>query len=368
MSEVVRRLTEDVANIQKLGDNPRTDNGMDAAELKAWFDKAPEAIKSFLNESMIPDIERKFRSQDEWADTVDEAINSFVKGEGFVPLDGSQPMTGDLNMSGHHIVGVGSPAEPAHAANKDYVDQVGNSARGYTDTNMRKALCNANLETDYPTVLEACMNAPEAGGTFFAVVGSALAAAEDSAWKDMEVQYLVMNDSLVGLRKTVLAFKYSSACKIKTRTLFSGAWLGNWDDVDDVSSILSISRGGTGATTAAAAFSALSKTNADGYWESAPTGISCWKYEGHDPDAYNIPSRTCFVLVMKEMPSRGAAIAFEWHANGGLLTWRNYLHDDTESNRWGTWRALLGQILDPSLYSDTFPANAVTGQLHFVKG
>ena len=87
MSEVVRRLTEDVANIQKLGDNPRTDNGMDAAELKAWFDKAPEAIKSFLNESMIPDIERKFRSQDEWADTVDEAINSFVKGEGFVPLD-----------------------------------------------------------------------------------------------------------------------------------------------------------------------------------------------------------------------------------------------------------------------------------------
>ena len=55
-------------------------------------------------------------------------------------------------------------ASNAQAA-ADNAQTAANNANKYTDDQMRKSLCNTNLATDYSTVLEACMNAPEAGSS-----------------------------------------------------------------------------------------------------------------------------------------------------------------------------------------------------------
>ena len=54
MDNRITEFTEDVEVIQKLGDYPNTDDSMSADELKAQFDRAPAAIKKFLNETVVP--------------------------------------------------------------------------------------------------------------------------------------------------------------------------------------------------------------------------------------------------------------------------------------------------------------------------
>ena len=65
-----------------------------------------------------------------------------------------------------------------------------------------------------------------------------------------------------------------------------------------------------------------------------------WKYEGNDTSAYYIPSSFCFVLVMKDSNTRGAAIAVGWN-RGNNYIWRNNLHDDGAGNRWDGWTSVM---------------------------
>lgn len=50
------KLTKDMAIIQKLDDEPNDVGGLTAAELKAKFDEAGEAVKEFLNETLLPEL------------------------------------------------------------------------------------------------------------------------------------------------------------------------------------------------------------------------------------------------------------------------------------------------------------------------
>lgn len=50
------KLTKDMAIIRKLDDEPNDVGGLTAAELKAKFDEAGEAIKEFLNETLLPEL------------------------------------------------------------------------------------------------------------------------------------------------------------------------------------------------------------------------------------------------------------------------------------------------------------------------
>ena len=129
MSEFLNRLTSDVAFIQQLGDNPNFDNNMSAEDLKAWFDKAPEAIKAYLNDTLIPQLEVKFGTIDDIDKTVDDLlkqlidkINYFEVGTGFLPTDGGVPMGGNLDLGSHRAVNVPDPVEETDAANRKYVD------------------------------------------------------------------------------------------------------------------------------------------------------------------------------------------------------------------------------------------------------
>lgn len=46
----------DIGYIQKLGDNPNSDNGFTAQQLKELFDKAPLTIQRFINDYLVPGI------------------------------------------------------------------------------------------------------------------------------------------------------------------------------------------------------------------------------------------------------------------------------------------------------------------------
>lgn len=50
------KLTKDMAIIQKLDDEPNDVGGLTAAQLKAKFDEAGEAIKAFLNDSLLSEL------------------------------------------------------------------------------------------------------------------------------------------------------------------------------------------------------------------------------------------------------------------------------------------------------------------------
>lgn len=50
------KLTRDMGIIAKLDDEPNDVGGLSAAQLKAKFDEAGEAIKAYLNETLLPEL------------------------------------------------------------------------------------------------------------------------------------------------------------------------------------------------------------------------------------------------------------------------------------------------------------------------
>lgn len=136
----ITRLTENVSQVSNLGTYPKTDNGLTTDEMKAWFDKAPEIIKTYLNGTLIPEVETKFGSLDAWIADADTKIDNFVAGSGFLPTAGGT-MEGPINMGTQKITSLAAPASDGDAANKQYVDdeisdavtQATSQAKTYTD-------------------------------------------------------------------------------------------------------------------------------------------------------------------------------------------------------------------------------------------
>lgn len=64
MNIVINPCGVDTDNITRLGDRPNTDNELSADQLKRVFDKTGADIKSFINESLLPDLERSFGEMD----------------------------------------------------------------------------------------------------------------------------------------------------------------------------------------------------------------------------------------------------------------------------------------------------------------
>lgn len=115
------KMTEDVSQVSKLGNHPKSDNGLTAAGLKAWFDKAGEITKSFLNNTLLPELETRFTTLETWAKIVDSKIDDFVAGSGFLPTTGGT-MSGDINMGNRKVTNLASPTADADGANKAFVD------------------------------------------------------------------------------------------------------------------------------------------------------------------------------------------------------------------------------------------------------
>lgn len=117
----ITRLTENVSQVSNLGNYPKVDNSITTDELKAWFDKAPEIIKTYLNGTLIPEVEAKFGSLDAWIADANTKIDGFIVGSGFLPITGGT-MKGPINMGSQKITMLAAPASDGDAANKQYVD------------------------------------------------------------------------------------------------------------------------------------------------------------------------------------------------------------------------------------------------------
>lgn len=56
------KLTKDMNIIQKLGDEPNDVDGLSAAELKAKFDEGNNAMKDWVNNTFIPEVEKEIKA------------------------------------------------------------------------------------------------------------------------------------------------------------------------------------------------------------------------------------------------------------------------------------------------------------------
>jgi hypothetical protein len=74
---------------------------------------------------------RALQAGERWYDDTNKVWNYWngsawvpesVSGSGFVLLDGSEPMTGDLDCDGNAIVNLADPSDDQEAATKKYVD------------------------------------------------------------------------------------------------------------------------------------------------------------------------------------------------------------------------------------------------------
>lgn len=146
MDNRITEFTEDVEVIQKLGDYPNTDDGMNADELKAKFDQAPSAIKRFLNKQVVPAVQRL---QDTAGSIFDKSgcINSkrvYTAAVGFRDLYTGEDLVlvDSLLVHEGYIVcfygpedqavtldNIASPTGLLQAANKQYVDEMVASSR-----------------------------------------------------------------------------------------------------------------------------------------------------------------------------------------------------------------------------------------------
>ena len=64
-------FSKDIKIITALGDNPNSDNALTAQGLKEKFDEGGKAIKTFINGTLIPEIQTAFT---EYIDEVDALI------------------------------------------------------------------------------------------------------------------------------------------------------------------------------------------------------------------------------------------------------------------------------------------------------
>ena len=59
------RFTKDMAIISALGDEPNDVDGLSAADLKAKFDEGGQAVKTYLNDTLLPEAEQKLATKEE---------------------------------------------------------------------------------------------------------------------------------------------------------------------------------------------------------------------------------------------------------------------------------------------------------------
>lgn len=123
---------------------------------------------------------------------------------------------------------------------------------GSDPTAISNALANRFLHltsgdiSPYSAILDVCNNRCPVDSSFFAVQGSAIINAADSPFAGFEVQYFVLADQQ-SIRKTVLAFNYSNlGGPAAVRTIYNGAWRGQWERMYTSRDIIPVSNGGTG--------------------------------------------------------------------------------------------------------------------------
>lgn len=64
------KFTKDMAIISALDDEPNDVGGLSAAELKAKFDEGGQALKTFINETLLSEIDGTIATKEELSQVV----------------------------------------------------------------------------------------------------------------------------------------------------------------------------------------------------------------------------------------------------------------------------------------------------------
>ena len=136
------KFTTDLSIISKLGDNPGTDDGLSAEELKAKFDEASLLLQAYLNGTLV------------------EMLNSAFAGGDSAPVDGLN-MSGAINMNRNPLQNVREPQSDHEAMNLGYAkehfvpnERTVNGKALATDIALNAEDVGARSETWLPTVAE----------------------------------------------------------------------------------------------------------------------------------------------------------------------------------------------------------------------
>lgn len=135
------QFEEDMDIIQKLGDNPGSDNNLSSDELKSEFDKGGNLLKTFINSTV------------EKLNAIIDFLNNSSGGSVFA--GGS--MLGPLNINAQKLYNLLTPEDENDAANKAYVDNALAEAKRYADRKTTSAKSTITLTAggwsgDYQTV------------------------------------------------------------------------------------------------------------------------------------------------------------------------------------------------------------------------
>lgn len=64
------KFTKDMAIISALDDEPNDVGGLSAAELKEKFDEGGQTLKTFINETLLPEIDKTIATKEELSQVV----------------------------------------------------------------------------------------------------------------------------------------------------------------------------------------------------------------------------------------------------------------------------------------------------------
>lgn len=218
-------LNDDLNIVQKLGDNPNSDNNMTAEELKAVFDAAALIIQAYINGTLVP------------------AVNGNTSTVAGKVSKAGDTMAGALDMAGKPLKGLPTPDGDDHAANKRYVEDRIRDIAGFTGAH--GDLTGRDADGQHP---------------ISAIVGLAAALAKtnvDCGSESMPVFFREGTPRVCGA--VAKAGQLSAARNIKTDlgSEIAAEFNGTADVNPGVTGVLPFSHGGTGETTGAKALAAL---------------------------------------------------------------------------------------------------------------
>lgn len=75
----LKNLLADLSIISKLGDNPGVDNGLSAEQIKAKFDEAANLIKDYINNYLLPELDKTVDVEALLADILDATLSKSDK-------------------------------------------------------------------------------------------------------------------------------------------------------------------------------------------------------------------------------------------------------------------------------------------------
>ncbi len=145
----IANMTANVAIHQTLADEPNAENGLSAQALKEKFDAGAVALKSYINGTLVPAVNRLDQNQTQSSQQVQQALSAAQEAQRTAQtahttaqnaLSTSQEalsaaqdaqtqaqgalhvVSGQLNLGGAQITGLADPSIASDAVNRNYLD------------------------------------------------------------------------------------------------------------------------------------------------------------------------------------------------------------------------------------------------------